>query len=211
MSLVAIKRRAEGMVYEGEIYERLDLRSMKAFGAKFVKCAFRECKMDLSDLRNGRFEGCTFLHCDMQRVDFSTSSFASIIFEDCDLEQSSFSGCHLNDVDFKDCRMAYAETLFQGATAFSNVSFEKCNLHSSNLDFRQAEPGTLRFIESNLWGAKMAFGCAVWQAEFDEKTCQRFVAMVARVYPENDTRVKLMEIAGDQYAVVDRAMRETKR
>jgi len=206
VSLLAIKRRAEAMPFEDESYEGLDLRSMKAFGAKFIKCSFTETPLDLSDVRSTRFDGCTFLRCSIQRVDFSASVLEGCAFEDCDLEQSSFMGAHLNDVTFLNCRMAYGDTMFQGATVKRGVSFTKCNLHGSNLDFRVAEPGGLSFDDCQLWGAKAALGCAFWNAHFDEKACQRFVAMLARIYPSNDMRVRLMEIAGVEYKVVNRAM-----
>lgn len=208
MSLVSIKRRAEGGVYEAETYEKMDLRSMKGFGSKFTNCLFTDTMLDLSDLRNCRFDGCTFVSCEVQRAEFSSSFFEETSFHDCNLEQTSFMGCHLAETTFSDCRMAYGETLFQNATA-KKLRFVKCNLHGSNLDFREANG--LSFDDSNVWGAKISLGCAFWNADFDERTCRRFVAMVARVYPDLETKSKLIDLAGDQYPVVERAMRETKR
>lgn len=210
MSLLAIKRRAESTTFEGERFEHLDLRSMKAFGAKFTHCTFHECKMDLSDMRTTRIDSCVFEGCELGKVDFSTSFVERTQFIGCNLEQSSFMGCYMSDVDFETCRMAYGETMFLNATARSNVTFLKCNLHGSNLDFREAERGVLRFMESNLWAAKIALGCAFWNAEFDEKTCQRFIGMVARVYPDEARKARLIEFACDQYHAVDRVMRGGK-
>jgi uncharacterized protein YjbI with pentapeptide repeats len=206
MSLLTLKRRAEGLTYEDEVFEGTDLRSMRAYGAKFIKCLFKDCKLDLADLRNTRFDACMFENSSIQRVDFSTACLVGVSFTRCDLEQSSFMAAHLDDVSFAHCRMAYGDTLFQNATVRAKVHLLGCNLHGSNLDFRQVEPGALKMTDCNLWGAKTAFGCAFWQGEFDEKTCQRFLALVARVYPVNDVRVKLMSMAGDQYRVVDRAV-----
>lgn len=206
MSLVALKRRAEGMAYEDEVFDRIDLRSTRAFGGKFTKCTFMGCKMALSDFRNCRFDGCTFEECDLGKTDFFTANLVGCAFKSCDLEQASFMGAYLDDVSFADCRMAYSETLFQNATVRRRAHFYRCNFHGSSLDFRQVESGALKMIDCNLWSAKTSFGCAFWQGEFDEKTCQRFLSLVARVYPVNDVRVKLMSMAGDQYPVVNRAV-----
>lgn len=209
MSFLRLKRRAEGMTFEDEVYMG-DLRSARAFGSKFVKCIFRDCKMGLGDYRNTRFDSCTFENCDLGKTDLSSSFFDGVTFLNCDLEQASFMGSHLNETSFTDCRMAYGETLFQGSTVRFRVTFLRCNLHGSNLDFRQTQDGALRFVDCNLWGAKASFGCAFWRAEFDLKTCQRFAGMLARIFPDAETRSTLMSMAGDQYAVVDRVMREAK-
>lgn len=210
MSFLKIKRRAEGMSYEDEEYVGADLRSARAFGAKFTRCVFRDSKMGLSDFRNCRFDSCTFELCDLGKTDFSTSFFEGISFRDCDLEQASFLGSYMNETTFTDCRMAYGETMFSAATARRGVVFTRCNLHGSNLDFRQSQDGALAFDDCNLWGAKASFGCAFWRSEFDEKTCQRFLGMLARIYPDTQTRATLMQMAGNQYPVVDRVMREMK-
>ena len=207
MPLLAVKRRTEGLVYEDETYDGLDLRSMRAFGARFVGCKFTDCKFDLADMRTVRLESCTFTGCSVTKVDLTTSTLDRVGFIGCDLEQTSMAGAYLSDVNFQECRMAYGDTMFQSASVKANVTFDGCNLHGSNLDFRVSEAGALRFKNCNLWGAKAAFGCAFWQSEFDEQTCQRFIAMVARVHPNNDTRIKLMALAGDEYRVVDRVMR----
>ena len=211
MSLLKIKRRAESTIFEEETFSGLDLRSMKAFGARFTNCIFHECQMDLSDLRTSRIDGCLFDRCALSKVDFSTSFVERSRFVDCNLEQASFMGCFINDVDYESCRMAYGETMFLNATAKSNLGFVKCNLHGSNLDLREAEPGVLRFEDTNLWGARVGLGCAFWNGEFDEVTCRRFIAMVARVYPEKNLKAQLIAFAGDQYPVVERVMGEAKQ
>lgn len=206
MSLLSLKRRTEGQTYEDEVFERADLRSTKGFASKFIKCTFKDSKIGLSDFRSATFDGCSFEGCDMGKVDFSTSTVVGTTFNGCDMEQSSFMGAYLDDVTFADCRMTYGETLFQNATVSRGLTLLRCNCHGSSLDFRQVPPGTLKVLDCNLWGAKTSFGCAFWQGEFDEKTCRRFLALVARVYPVNDARVKLMSMAGDQYPVVSRAI-----
>lgn len=211
MSLVTIKRRAEGMTIEGEVFEKMDFRSMRAFAAKFIKCRFFECQMGLSDLRNSKFDDCEFIACGMQRVDFGAATIERTSFTECDLEQASFMGAYMAGVEFEDCRMCYGETLFQNVTVAERMHLKSCNFHGSSLDFREVRKDSLRFTDCNLWSAKTSFGCAFWKADFDERTMKRFIAMVARRYPVNDTRMTLIELAGEEYPVVDRAMREVEK
>lgn len=206
MTLVAWKRRAEAVHFEDQVFEKLDLRSMNAFGSTWKNCIFRDCQMDLADWRGSKFEGCTFSRCEARLVNFSTSFFENTAFTGCNLEQASFMGSHLLDVKFNDCRMAYGETLFQNATAKRGVAFHGCNLHGSNLDFREVEPKSLRFDGCNLWGAKISMGCAIWQGTFDDRLVRQFLALIARV--AQDPRIA--ELAGDQFQTVCRAMDGSK-
>lgn len=206
MSITSIKRRAEAVKYEEETFERLDLRSMKAFGANFTTCVFIDCQFDLADLRSTKFTGCSFHRCSMRLVNFAVSFFEGSTFLRCDLEQASFMGCHFTSGLFSECRMAYGETMFQDATVKGHLEFLGCNLHGSSLDFREVEPGALKMSDCNLWGAKMALGCAFWNGTFDQRAIRQFVALVARVGQDSHLR----ELAGDQYGVVCRAMEGRK-
>jgi hypothetical protein len=196
------KRRAEAIKVESEKLEKLDLRSMKAFGSTWAYCTFRSCRFDLVDWRASKFEDCHFIDCDMRLANFSTSFFEECRFQNCDLEQASFMGSQFRDVSFDDCRMAYGDTMFQDATAKHGLEFHRCNLHGSNLDFRQVESKALRFNRCNLWSAKMSMGCAVWNGTFDDRTVKQFLALVARV--SGDPLIARM--AGKEYPVVCRAM-----
>jgi len=207
MSLLNYKRRAEGVHFEGETFEKMDLRSMKAFGSTWKDCTFRDCQMDLTDWRASKFEGCLFVRCSLPLVNFATCVFESTGFNQCNLEQASFLGSHLTEVTFYGCRMAYGDTMFQDATCKGEgLLFIDCNLHGSNLDFREVGKGALRFEGCDLWGAKTSFSCHFWLGAFDERTCQRFVALVARNYPNEEVRSRLIEIAGREFGVIDRAM-----
>jgi uncharacterized protein YjbI with pentapeptide repeats len=202
MSLVTFKRRAEAVKFEGEVFTGLDLRSMKAFGSTFTGCSFVDCQLDLTDWRASKFERCLFQNCTMRMVNFSTSFFEDCLFTDCDLEQASFMGSHFRKGAFLRCRMAYGETLFQDATVKVDLLLEDCNLHGSNLDFREVEPKALNLTRCNLWGAKASFGCAFWAGSFDQRTIRQFLALVARASQDS----LIAELAGDQYAVICRAM-----
>ena len=202
MSLTSYKRRAESVHFENQVFEKMDLRSMKAFGSTWKDCIFRDCQLDLADWRASKFEACTFMRCKAPLVNFATSFFEGTDFVGCNLEQASFSGCHLRDITFNDCRMAYGDTMFQDATIKGSVVFHGSNLHGSNLDFREVEPKSLRFDGCNLWGAKLSMGCAIWNGTFDDRTVRQFLALVARV--SDDPRIA--ELAGDQLLTVYRAM-----
>ena len=201
MSLTSYKRRAESVHFEDHVFEKMDLRSMKAFGSTWKSCIFRDCQLDLTDWRASKFEGCSFMRCEARLVNFSTSFFEDTDFVACNLEQASFMGCHLHEVTFNDCRMAYGDSMFQDATA-KGVAFHGSNLHGSNLDFRQVDPKALRFDGCNLWGAKLSMGCAIWNGTFDDRTVRQFLALVARV--SDDPRIA--DLAGDQFKTVCRAM-----
>ena len=88
------------------------------------------------------------------------------------------------DVLFLNCRLAYST--FALAT-LHDVSFSGCNLHGADLDYAAADG--VSYKDTMLWGAKTAFGCSFWTAEFDEESCRRFLALVARtVAPHRDRR-----------------------
>ncbi len=206
MGLVSFKRRAEAAKFEGETFEELDLRSMKAFGSQWRDCIFKRCKLDLADLRSTRFESCRFLMCSIRLVNFGTSFFDTVVFEDCDLEQTSFQGCHFTSSEFAGCRMAYGDTMFQDATVKVRLAFTACNLHGSNLDFREVDARALTFLDTNCWGAKVSLGCAVFNARVDERMQKQLIALAARVRPHET----LESLAGEQKDIVDRLMREPK-
>ena len=202
MSLVAIKRRAEAVKYEGERFERLDLRSMKGFGSSFTSCLFEDCQFDLADLRTAKFTDCSFHRCSMRLANFAMATFEDSSFIACDLEQASFLGGYFRATLFSECRLCYGDTMFQDATVKGRLEFSDCNLHGSSLDFREVEPGSLKVMGCNLWSAKVSLGCAFWNGVFDDRSIRQFVALIARVSQD----AGLKEIAGEQYGVVCRAM-----
>ncbi len=202
MRLTQIKRRAEAIKVEGEHFERLDLRSMKAFGSSWKDCIFTDCDFDLADIRASKFDSCEFVRCPMRLVNLQTGFFETVSFVECDLEQASFMGSQFRNVSFEDCRLAYGETMFQDVTAKGGVIFRGSNLHGSSVDFREADQGAVSFERCNLWGARLSLGCAFWNGAFDDRLVRQFLALVARV--SEDSRIAAL--AGDQYAVVCRAM-----
>lgn len=206
MSLVAFKRRAEATKSQDETFDRLDLRSMKAFGASWKNCTFLSCRLDLADLRGGKFEDCVFRNCSMQLANVSTAFIERCAFHSCNMEQSSFMGSYFLDTEFNDCRMAYGETLFQDATVKGGLLLKDCNLHGSSLDFREVQPGALTLDGCNCWGAKISLGCAVFNGTVDERTERQVLALVARLRHNP----QVAALAADQMAVVDRLMRDQK-
>jgi len=202
LPITAYKRRAEGIRMEGERFLKLDLRSMKAFGSTWTDCVFDECQLDLADLRSSKFVNCVFRNCALRLVNFGTSFFEGTKFTNCDMEQASLSGCHIRDGFFGGCRMAYGDSLFLDATVKGQTDFVDCNFHGSNLDFREADAGALRFSACNFWGARFSMGCAFWTGHFDARAVRQFVALVAKA--SQDDRLK--DYAGEQYGVICRAM-----
>lgn len=202
MPLTTFHRRAEGTSWKGDTFSNLDLRSMKAFGSTFVGCVFSRCNLDLADMRGCKFEKCSFWDCSMRLVNLATGTFEDCGFLRCDMEGSSLLGSLLRKVEFQDCRMAFSETLFQDCTVKDRLLISGCNLRESSLAFREVEAGSLRVEKSSLWGARIPFGCAFFTGSIDDTLKEQFLSLVAIM--SRDRRV--VELAGDQYPVVCRAM-----
>ena len=198
--LALIKRRLAGWREHGEVHTGLDLRSAIAPQSEWINVKFVGCKMGLSVFRGSKFIGCLFIQCHLDMADFSGCTIVSTDFDRCSLEQASFAASDLKDVAFHTDRLAYAS--FQGSTTRGSVSFSDCNFHGADLDFLECDKGTPQFDGCNLWGARMAMGCAFWGGSVDLVTAQRFAAMLCRMHQHP----ALAEFAGDQVAVVARLM-----
>lgn len=202
MSLQGVKRRAQGWRATGERYDKQDLRSLSAPFSEFTNCIFVDCEMGLANLNMAKLTGAVFHGARLYGANFGGAALTDVSFVDCDIEQASFAGATLRGVSFNTTRAAYSN--FSGAT-LKTVNFRGCNLHGADLDIIEGK--FLAFTDSNLWGAKAAFGCAFWNATFDETAAKRFAAMLSRVYPSREGRAALEDIAGDQTRVVCRLMR----
>src|SRR5512135_1445118 len=101
MSLTAFKRRAEAVKFEGEDFDHLDLRSIKAFGSTWTDCTFRGCQFDLADWRSSKFERCHFTGGSGQLANFAASSFEDCMIVGINLEQASFAGSLFRNVTFE--------------------------------------------------------------------------------------------------------------
>ena len=62
------------------------------------------------------------------------------------------------------------------------------------------------FDRCNLWGASITLGCQIFNGIFDERTCDLFTAMVARIHPSEDKSIVLEKAAGAMLGVVRRLM-----
>jgi len=204
-SLSLMKRRAQGVKYEGELFQSMDLSSMLAFGSRWTDCSFYSCDLSMAVL--------------------SRSVFEHVSFVDCDLPMSRFDGVEMRDVTFENCRAKHAD--FTAATPLENVKFLDCLLHYST--FANATVRDIRFIDSNchgsdlrfidggktavyqgtvLWNASVQLGCQFLSGTFDARSADLFTAMVARRHPDPDKSKLLREIAGTQFGVVERLMNE---
>lgn len=204
-SLSLMKRRAQGLKYEGELFQSLDLSSMLAYGSRWTDCSFYSCDLSMAVL--------------------SRSVFEHVSFVDCDLPMSRFDGVEMRDVTFEDCRAKHAD--FSAATPLENVKFLDCLLHYSS--FANATVRDIRFIDSNchgadlrfidggktavfqgtvLWNASVQLGCQFFSGTFDERSSDLFLAMLARRHANEDKRTLLTQMAGQQAGVVDRLMND---
>jgi uncharacterized protein YjbI with pentapeptide repeats len=202
-SIATRKGRLHGYKSEDECILQQDLRSAVAIGSTWKRAQFRDCKMSVSRFTNSSFEEVSFLDCNLDLTDFQTCKFRKCVFTNCNIEQVAFGTSVLDDVQFISCRMAYS-SLWN--CSLRGVVFDDVNLHGADLRF--LENFGCEFIHSNLWSAQVGFGCPFFNSKFDTRTSQQFVGMVARVFPDDDIRRKLKEIAGRQFDVVERLMRE---
>lgn len=203
-SLVAKKRRLQGHVQQGGTFSGLDLRSAQAFQSAWEGVELLKCRAGMSDFRGSRWISCEVDETEVYGANFNAATLHRVTFSHCDMEQASFVGANLRNVDFVQCRLAYGS--FAGAT-LADVRFSDCNLHGTDLDL--AESHGVSYERCNLWGVKSAFGCAFWSAKFDEESCRRFAAILARVHPDEEAAMMLRAIAGDNtYKAVCRLMDE---
>lgn len=198
-SISLIRRKLQGFAGEGE-FGPADLQFSLATMSSW-KGAFRKIKLGAANFERSRFTNFAFVDCSAQMLSLGGSTFDHVEFTDCDLGGSSFVGAILKNVTFRGCDMQYAN--FAGATIRSAV-FDDCNLHGADLDF--IENNRAKFVDCNLWGAKASLGCQFFNSEFDERTCDRFVAMVARLHPNDEKRARLEGLAGRELPVVKRLM-----
>lgn len=203
-SLVAKKRRLQGHAQQGGRFTDLDLRSAQAFQSAWEGVAFERCRSGMADFRGSRWVSCNLVGTEVYGASFNAATLHRVTFSNCDMEQASFLGANIRDVDFLNCRLAYGT--FAGAT-LADVRFMGCNLHGADLDL--AESKDVFYDNCNLWGVKSAFGCAFWNARFDDESCRRFAAMLARVHPDEEAQLMLRAVAGDTtYKAVCRLMDE---
>lgn len=201
-SLVGRKRRLQGHVqHGGHVYEA-DLRSVQAFQSVWENVEFDHSRLSMGDFRASKWVNCKITKTTLYGGNFNAATLHGVVVTDCDAEQASFAGAVLRDIVFRDCRLAYSS--FVGAT-LHNVIFVDCNLHGSDLDY--AEATGVQYSKCNLWSAKTAFGCTFWNSGFDVETCNRYLALIARVYPNTETQKALTAIAGEAtYKAVSRLM-----
>jgi len=198
-SISLIRRKLQGYVGQGT-FERPDLRFALANQSEWSGL-FREAKLGSSDFTRSKFTNLEFLDCQGELASFGGSIFDHVDFAGCKLGASSFVGSIFRRVNFFDCDLQYVN--FAGVTV-RTAHFERCNLHGADLDF--IENNSCGFHDCNIWGAKVSLGCQFFNSAFDERTTDRFVAMVARVHPDPEKRAILEGVAGRELPVVKRLM-----
>jgi len=202
-SLTLKKRRVQGQTFENEIYEKLDLSCMMAYGSTWRGVTFISCDLSLADFTANTLEDVHFFDCDLAQASFRGAKLHHVIFEGCRAKLSQFAGVHpLDDVLFKDCALQYSS--FADSTV-RDARFVDTNLHGADLRFIEcAKPPV--FEGCNLWGASVTLGCTFFNGIFDERSANLFAGMLARVHPREEARTLLREIAGKQMASVERLM-----
>ena len=76
--------------------ERVEITSTRLTGGRFIEAhlkdvLFRECKLDLIQLRMGRLQQCMFEQCNLADADFYGADLSGTIFRGCDLSRADLS------------------------------------------------------------------------------------------------------------------------
>src|SRR5438876_11689202 len=201
-----MKRRAQGQTWEGETFKSLDLSSTLAFGSKWDGCTFESCDLTKAEFPTAKFNNCIFYDCDLLAASFQATQMHHVIFENCRAKHSVFAGATpLDDVRFLNCQLHYST--FYDSTV-NSMRFADTNLHGADLRYIECrEPVVYDGVV--LWGAQTAFGCQFWNGQFDERSVNLFLALVARKHQDVDKRKMLEEMAGaTNVGIVERLMGE---
>lgn len=204
-SLTVMRRRLEGTKHMDEAFDKVDVRSGKAFQSEWVNCQFTEIKAGLLDIRAARIIDCTFTEGSLYGSVFAGAYLRNVVFKSCDLEQAAFGGVIFDGVTFENCRLAYAS--LAASVVRRTLRILDSNLHGADLDFAQVTDNSLLVTGCNLWGVKVPFGCQFYNGEFDQNTVDLFIALAARACPDPEKAETLKQLAGKNFAVVDRLMR----
>lgn len=209
MNFTLQKRRMHGVRTEKAELYGLDMSSTEGPRSIWYGCKFTFVDFSTSNFAEAEFVDCTFRLCDLRMVNFLNAKLRHVRFEECDLRKSAFvAATPMEKVEFHDSKLQYAS--FFNSTV-RDVVFKDSNLHGS--DLRYLESYRVKYDGSNLWSAQVAFGCQFLGngAMFDERACDLFVAMVAKVMPNEKKAAALREVCGDMNKkVVDRLMDERK-
>lgn len=92
------------------VLERVEITSTRLTGARFIEAQlkdvlFRECKLDLIQLRMGRLQQCVFEQCNLADADFYGADLSGTVFRGCDFSRADFSSARLIGADIRDCRL----------------------------------------------------------------------------------------------------------
>jgi uncharacterized protein YjbI with pentapeptide repeats len=178
--------------FEDEQFEGLDLTQFDFSGKEFVRCAFRNAKLQESRWSKVRLEDCAFEECDLTRmvpgdlraygvrfkgcklmgVEWTRATLhPQLAFEDCNLRYASFVELSLRGTPFVRCKAMEAnfvdvdltEADFTGAD-LSGASFQGATL--ARADLSTASGAFLDPAKNRVKDAKISVDTAVLLAAF---------------------------------------------
>ena len=82
---------------------------------------FIECKLDMANLRSGKFKNVIFIDCVLTESDFQGSSFINVRFSNCDIDRLSVNNCTFSNVDMRSSKF----TDLQGASSLKGVTMSR--------------------------------------------------------------------------------------
>lgn len=92
----------------------------------FKNIQFLNCRMNVSNFRQSKFERCLFYNCVLNEADFGGSDFKNVRFEYCQLQQTEFSNCVSSRLEFESTSLAAIRGVagLRGATISSENLIE---------------------------------------------------------------------------------------
>lgn len=170
------RRRLSGQLFEDQTFTNEDVRNGLADQAGFKNCTFVDCEFANASLGGAALIGCKFTGCDFRGA-VMVARIYDCEFTDCDLDQATFGGAHVRGTRFTRCRFQYTD--WTRATV-EQTSFLRCSMHGARLDM--AVSRGLDFSGSNLWGALIPLGCAMFvDNRFDRRQLHMLLALLQRI------------------------------
>jgi len=87
------------------LFQGCRLMGVKIIEGKITDVRFRECQLDLSQMRYSALKGAYFESCSLKDADFSGSDLTGATFADCDLTGASFLNAKLKDCDLRTAKL----------------------------------------------------------------------------------------------------------
>lgn len=105
-------------------FEKCEFTGLQLPNAQVKDVVFTNCRMNLANFRQVKFERCLFVECDLNETDFAASTFTKTGFVECSLEKTEFSNCQNKQLFFDNCSLSS----IRGISGLKNATVSQQNL-----------------------------------------------------------------------------------